>query len=173
MVKIFTAYANKFLILNSDKVPCALGKGGVIAADDKREGDLCSPIGVWRLKYIFYRPDRLKAPDTLIPVRPLSPDDGWCDDPTHPDYNRHVTLPFEASHEKLWREDHIYDLIGVLGHNDDPPVAGLGSAIFLHLARENYTGTEGCVALNRDHLLALLHEADEDTRIEITADTID
>jgi len=171
MVKIFTACANRFLILNPDKVPCALGKGGVIAAADKREGDLCSPVGLWRLKYVFYRPDRLAAPDTVIPLRPLTPADGWCDDPAHPDYNRHVTLPFAARHEKLWRADHIYDLIGVLGHNDDPPVAGLGSAIFLHLAREDYSGTEGCVALRQDHLLALLRQAEPETYIEISAKT--
>ncbi|MFT4090915.1 MAG: L,D-transpeptidase family protein [Asticcacaulis sp.] len=170
MVKIFTAYANKFLILNSDKVPCALGKEGVITADRKREGDLRSPAGIWRLKYIFYRPDRLQAPDTVLPVIALTPEDGWCDAPDHPDYNRHVKLPFDASHEKLWREDHIYDLIGILGHNDDPPVAGMGSAIFLHLARENYVGTEGCVALSQPDLLELLRQAEAETYIEISKD---
>lgn len=169
MVKIFTAWANGFLDLHSDsdRVPCALGKGGVTAASEKKEGDLCSPAGVWRLRYVFYRPDRLEAPDTVLPVVALTPDDGWCDDSTHPDYNRHVRLPFAAGHETLWREDHVYDLIGVLGHNDDPPVPGRGSAIFLHLAREDYGGTEGCVALSLPHLLTLLKSAETDTFIEI------
>ena len=81
---------------------------------------------------------------------------GWCDDMGHPDYNRRVALPFPASHERLWREDHVYDLIVVLGYNDDPVIPEKGSAIFLHLAREDFSPTEGCIACARDDLLALL-----------------
>lgn len=167
MVKIFTAYARKILVLNADSVPCALGKGGVIGANDKREGDLCSPLGLWPLKYVYYRPDRLAVPETVLPVKALSPDDGWCDDAASPLYNQPVKLPFDGGHEKLWREDNVYDLIGVLGHNDDPPVPGMGSAIFLHLAREDFSGTEGCVALSLPHMLELLKSADAETYIEI------
>ncbi|MDC7683039.1 L,D-transpeptidase family protein [Asticcacaulis sp. BYS171W] len=170
MVKIFTAYAEGFLVLNSDKVRCALGKGGVIPAADKREGDLRSPLGMWPLKYVFYRPDRLPVPETVLPVKALSPDDGWCDDAGSESYNQHVKLPFDGSHEKLWREDGVYDIVCVLGHNDDPPVKGLGSAIFLHLAREDYSGTEGCVALSQAHLLELLKSADAETYVEIVRD---
>ncbi|HEX7760428.1 MAG TPA: L,D-transpeptidase family protein, partial [Caulobacteraceae bacterium] len=87
---------------------------------------------------------------------PIAPSDGWCDAPADPAYNRPVTLPYPASAEHLWREDHVYDLIVVLGHNDDPPVAGMGSAIFLHLARPDYAPTEGCVALSRPDLERVL-----------------
>ena len=88
-------------------------------------------------------------PASGLPVRALAPDDGWCDDPAHGDYNRPVKLPFAASHEVLWRDDHLYDVIVVVGHNDEPPRAGLGSAIFIHCATADYAPTEGCIALDR------------------------
>ena len=126
-----------------------------------------SPVGTYPIRYVFYRPDRGNAPDTALPVIAMAPDDGWCDDPESPDYNRHVKLPFAASHEVLWRDDHVYDLVVVLGHNDAPPVAGMGSAIFMHLARDAYTGTEGCVALAKDDLLAVLKAATPGDSVEI------
>ena len=126
-----------------------------------------SPVGTYPIRYVFYRPDRGNAPDTALPVIAMAPDDGWCDDPESPDYNRHIKLPFAASHEKLWRDDHVYDLVVVLGHNDAPPVAGMGSAIFMHLARDAYTGTEGCVALAKDDLLAVLKAATPGDSVEI------
>lgn len=167
MVKKFTAYSDGRLGLNLHSVRAALGKGGVTPAEDKREGDGKSPVGEWPIRYVFYRPDRIAPPETSLPVVALSPDDGWCDDPKSPDYNRHVKLPSAFGHEKLWRDDHVYDLIVVLGHNDDPPVAGMGSAIFMHLARDNYAGTEGCVALASDDLLELLREAEPGSTVEI------
>ena len=136
--------------------PCAIGKGGMVAAQAKREGDGASPLGAWPLRRVLYRPDRGPAPRTALPVSPITPDDGWCDDPAHPDYNRPVKRPFDASHEALWREDGLYDLVVVLGHNDDPPVAPLGSAIFLHLAKPDYAPTKGCIALARPDLEAVL-----------------
>lgn len=135
---------------------CALGKGGCKPEADKREGDGATPLGRYPLRQVLYRPDRLKAPATRLPSRPLDPADGWCDDPADPAYNRPVRLPYAASHEKLWREDHVYDVIVELGHNDDPPIPGLGSAIFMHVARPDYAGTEGCVALALPDLQALL-----------------
>jgi L,D-peptidoglycan transpeptidase YkuD (ErfK/YbiS/YcfS/YnhG family) len=167
MVKTFTATADGHFTLNEHKVRCALGKGGVRPASEKREGDGASPAGVWPIRYVFYRPDRMDAPQTALKTVALTPEDGWCDDPASPDYNRHVKLPFAASHEKLWREDHVYDLIMVLGHNDDPPVPGLGSAIFAHLAREDYSGTEGCVALAMADMLTFLRETGPGDALEI------
>lgn len=167
MVKTFTATADGSFLLNEHKVRCALGKGGVRPASEKREGDGASPAGVWPIRRVFYRPDRMTPPPSALPLTALSPDDGWCDDPASPDYNRHVKLPFAASHEKLWREDHVYDLIMVLGHNDDPPVPGIGSAIFAHLARADYGGTEGCVALALADMLAFLREAGPGDAVEI------
>jgi len=135
-------------------VPCAIGRGGVVR--DKREGDGATPIGCWPLRRVLYRPDRVARPETALPTAPIAPEDGWCDDPDHPAYNRPVRLPFEASHEALWRDDGLYDLVVVLGFNDDPPVPGAGSAIFLHVARPDFGPTAGCVALALPHLQGLL-----------------
>lgn len=148
---------------------CAIGRSGMRPAADKREGDGASPLGVWPLRQALYRPDRGPAPATRLPLRPISPDDGWCDDPAHPAYNRLVQRPFAASHEILWREDGLYDLVVVLGHNDEPPVAPLGSAIFLHLARPDYAPTEGCIALSRPDLEAVLAAAGPGDALEIAA----
>jgi L,D-peptidoglycan transpeptidase YkuD (ErfK/YbiS/YcfS/YnhG family) len=135
---------------------CALGRSGARAG--KREGDGATPIGRFPLRRVFFRPDRLSKPTTAMPVAALSPDTGWCDDPADPQYNRLVRLPYGARHERLWRSDGLYDVIVVVGHNDDPVVPGLGSAIFLHVARPDYRPTEGCVAVALADLLAILAE---------------
>jgi L,D-peptidoglycan transpeptidase YkuD (ErfK/YbiS/YcfS/YnhG family) len=124
---------------------CALGKGGL--SRDKREGDGATPVGAWPMRRLLYRADRISAPATRLPSAAIGREDGWCDDPADPAYNRPVRRPHAARHERLWREDALYDLLVVLGHNDDPVVAGAGSAIFLHVARPDYAPTEGCVAL--------------------------
>ncbi len=147
---------------------CALGRSGVTPALAKREGDGASPLGLWPMRQVYYRPDRLERPATLLPVEALIPEAGWCDDPASPLYNRPVLLPFAPRHETLWREDHVYDLIVVLGYNDDPVIPGKGSAIFLHLAREDYSPTEGCVACARQDLLGLLAVARPGDALEIT-----
>lgn len=169
MVKRFQARANGQFSKNDHFVRCALGKGGVVGAEIKREGDGASPQGVWPMRRVFYRPDRLAPPQTALPVLSLRPSDGWCDAPGDGAYNRPVVLPYPASHETLWREDGVYDVIVELGYNDDPVVAGKGSAIFMHVARENYAPTEGCVALALDDLLAVLAEAAPGDEIEIRA----
>ncbi|TWB36863.1 L,D-transpeptidase family protein [Nitrospirillum pindoramense] len=133
---------------------CVIGRGGVIA--DKREGDGGTPVGCFPLRRVLYRPDRTPAPVTALPLAAIAPTDGWCDDPGHAAYNRPVTLPFPASHEVMWRDDHVYDIVVVLGHNDDPPVPGLGSAIFMHLTRPDRAATAGCTALEADDLRRLL-----------------
>jgi L,D-peptidoglycan transpeptidase YkuD (ErfK/YbiS/YcfS/YnhG family) len=144
---------------------CALGKGGVIS--DKREGDGATPIGAWPMRRLLYRADRVGTPSTSLPAAPIAPQDGWCDDPADPAYNRPVPLPYPARHERLWREDEIYDLLIVLGHNDDPVVPGRGSAIFLHIARPDWGPTEGCVALARADLEALLARARPGDRVVV------
>lgn len=133
---------------------CAIGRGGY--ALDKREGDGATPIGVWPFRRVYFRADRGPAPETELETHRLTETDGWCDAPDDPAYNRHVTLPYDASHEEMWRQDRLYDIVVVLGHNDDPPVPGMGSAIFIHLAREGYAPTEGCVALEREDLEQVL-----------------
>jgi L,D-peptidoglycan transpeptidase YkuD (ErfK/YbiS/YcfS/YnhG family) len=139
----------------------------VAPAADKREGDGKSPIGAWPIRRVLYRPDRGQAPVAAFPVAPIAADDGWCDAPEDPAYNRPVTRPYPASCEAMWREDHLYDIVVVLAHNDDPPVAGLGSAIFLHLAKDGYAPTEGCVALSPEDMLDLLSRAKPGDTVEI------
>jgi len=135
---------------------CALGKGGIRHPAEKHEGDGATPMARMPLRRVLFRADRGPPPRCAVPVEPIALDDGWCDDPAHRSYNRPVRLPFDASHEKLWREDHVYDVIGVLGWNDDPVERGRGSAIFLHLAREDYRPTEGCIALDPRDLRRVL-----------------
>ncbi len=137
---------------------CAVGRGGI--AVDKREGDGATPTGRFALRRALYRPDRLiAAPATGLPRAALTEQDGWCDDPADAAYNQPVRLPFGAHHERLWRDDGLYDVIVVLGHNDRPVVAGLGSGIFLHVAAPGFAPTEGCVALALDDLLGVLRDA--------------
>ena len=150
---------------------CALGSAGIRA--DKREGDGATPAGTWPLRRLLWRADRLPAPETALPLARLAPDDGWCDDPADRNYNRQVRLPFAASAERLWRDDALYDVIVVLGHNDAPPVPGRGSAIFLHVAQADYAPTRGCVALALTDLLALLADCRPDMALRIAPDTLD
>ena len=145
-----------WLKLSDRRLRCALGKGGI--KQDKHEGDGATPVGRFAFRRVLYRPDLIPSPLTALPVKALSPNDGWCDDPSHPDYNCPVTLPHESSCETLWRDDRVYDVIVVLGHNDDPPQPGLGSAIFMHVAKPGYQPTEGCVALALPDLLWLLQQ---------------
>lgn len=148
--------------------PCALGRGGVRA--DKREGDGVTPLGTFALRRLWYRADRFAAPPVCgLPMREIHREDGWCDDPQSAEYNRPVTLPHPARHERLWRDDALYDLVVELGYNDGPIVPGAGSAIFLHVARADYGPTEGCVAVARGDLLRLLAETGLDTRLRIAA----
>ncbi len=153
-------------------VPCTIGKGGLLPAADKREGDGATPIGSWPLREVFYRPDRFDAPPaTALPIRPLSQDDGWCDAPDDPNYNRPVRLPYGASTESLWRDDTVYDVIVVLGHNDDPVVPYGGSAIFFHLMAPDRRPTEGCVAVTRDAMLQVLTMVDADSTLIVHGDS--
>lgn len=151
--------------------PCAIGKGGVKPEADKREGDGATPLGTFPLRWVYYRPDRVPPPQTGLPIRGLCRFDGWCDDPEHPAYNRAVRLPFAASAESLWRDDGLYDLIVVLGHNDAPAKPGLGSAIFLHCCKYDDRGamepTLGCIAVPCETLVTILRNCTRETVIEI------
>jgi L,D-peptidoglycan transpeptidase YkuD (ErfK/YbiS/YcfS/YnhG family) len=168
---IFTAFRGKDdlgrVAWPGYRTRAALGKGGLLPAADKREGDGASPIGAWPIRRVLYRPDKGPAPKTALPVEAIHREDGWCDAPLDPAYNRPVALPYPASAERLWRDDDVYDLVVVLGHNDDPVIPSAGSAIFLHLARPDYSPTEGCVALARADLEALLALAKPGDVLEI------
>jgi L,D-peptidoglycan transpeptidase YkuD (ErfK/YbiS/YcfS/YnhG family) len=155
------------LRFGSITVPCALGRSGIFTR--KKEGDGATPAGAFELLHVYYRPDKGLPPQTGLPVEPLTPQSGWCDDPQHHLYNRPVRLPFPASHEKMWREDRLYDIVVVLNCNMFPAVKGKGSAIFFHIARETYTPTEGCVAVSPEHMRLLLAKAGTHARMVISA----
>ena len=151
---IAVVHADGRVALGRSEWRAALGRGGVHG--HKQEGDGATPQGLLPLRRVLYRADRGPAPRTVVPVEPIAPTDGWCDDPAHRDYNRLVTLPHDGRHEALWRDDGLYDIVGVLGWNDAPVVRGVGSAIFLHVARPDLAATEGCIALALPDLRALL-----------------
>lgn len=153
------------LVFRQKRYRCAVGRGGISPA--KREGDGTTPVGRFPLQTLRYRPDRIDMPESRLVTRALAPGDGWCDDPHHADYNRPITLPFEASHEILWRDDNLYNIVVDLGYNDDPPQTGKGSAIFFHVASPEYAPTEGCVALNQEDLLDVLRNCGPETQMEI------
>lgn len=136
------------------RFPCALGRSG--RHPIKREGDGFTPVGAFAVRRAFYRPDRLLRPETHVPLTPLRPDDGWCDAVGDRNYNHKVKHPYPASAERMWREDHLYDLVIVIDQNERPRVQGGGSAVFIHAARAGYRPTEGCIAFERSHLLRLL-----------------
>lgn len=150
-------FADGIALWAGHRLRCAVGRSGIGVG--KREGDGSTPAGRWPMRLLYYRADRLSAPVSALPRAAIEPQDGWCDAPADPAYNRPVRLPYPASAENLWREDGVYDLIVPLGYNDAPVVPGAGSAIFLHLARPLYPPTEGCVALGLDDLVAVLRDA--------------
>jgi len=153
-MSIAHVFADGRLVFGRMVCRAAIGRGGLVA--HKEEGDGGTPLAVLPLRRVLYRADRVARPQAVVPVEPIAPEDGWCDDPSHRDYNTMIRLPHEARHEELWRRDAMYDVIGVLGWNDAPVQRGRGSAIFLHIARPDYAPTEGCVAVSLADLLALL-----------------
>jgi L,D-peptidoglycan transpeptidase YkuD (ErfK/YbiS/YcfS/YnhG family) len=153
------------LILAQGVRRAALGRTGIKAL--KREGDGGTPLGRFPIRQVLYRADREPRPRTRLPVRAIAKDDGWSDDPADRNYNRLIRLPSRRSAEGLMRADHLYDLVLVLGYNDRPRVKGCGSAIFVHLARPGYTPTDGCIALSRRDMLALIAYAGPGTALDI------
>ncbi len=163
---LIRVFADNTLEFRGRRYRCALGRGGV--RTDKKEGDGATPTGRYPLKRLYIRRDRIPDIETALPVSDIAPDDGWCDDPSRPEYNTRVKLPFAGGHEEMFREDHLYDLVIELAHNDAPPVPGAGSAVFIHIAKPDYAPTEGCVALDIDDLKTLLAAWGPETEVEIS-----
>nr|WP_319391359.1 L,D-transpeptidase family protein [uncultured Cohaesibacter sp.] len=153
------------LTLGTRTVPCALGRSGL--GPIKLEGNGITPLMQTRILYGFYRPDKEKRPVSVLPFFPLEREMGWCDAPGHPSYNRLVQLPFSESHERMWRDDDLYDLVLVLDININPRANRRGSALFMHVARPDYSPTEGCIALAKPDLRHLLAVISPETRLTI------
>lgn len=153
---IVISCADKRLRCGALNAPVRIGKAGFIEQALGREGDAKTPLGDYHLRWGFYRADRLPTPRSKLTFRALEEDDGWCDDSADPAYNRFIKLPSDVSHEKLWREDGAYDVVLVISHNDSPPTAWRGSAVFIHVAQWDDRQTLGCVALTPEDMVRLL-----------------
>jgi L,D-peptidoglycan transpeptidase YkuD (ErfK/YbiS/YcfS/YnhG family) len=146
-------------------IPVALGRGGILA--NKREGDGGTPRGTFHPRQLWWRADRHNRPRTLLPARPIEPEDAWCEDPSDRHYNQPLRLEPDRGGDRLNRADHLYDFIVEIDHNTRPRIAGRGSAVFLHLARENFGPTAGCVSMTKTAMLRLLQRLSPRTRIVI------
>ena len=146
-------------------IPVALGRAGILA--DKRERDGGTPRGEFRLLRLWWRADRHPRPRTLLPVRRITRDLAWCEDPRDRRYNRPFRRAADAPGDRLWREDRLYDFIIEIDHNTRPRVAGRGSAVFIHVARPGLRPTAGCVAMDMPRLRWLLARTGTRTRIVI------
>lgn len=164
---LIQVYPDRRLLFAGRSFRCAIGRGGIRHV--KTEGDGATPAGVFPLRRVLYRTDRIDAPATRLPAGAIAEDDGWCDAPGDPNYNRPVKRPYAARHERMWRDDGLYDLIVVLGHNDEPPTPGAGSAIFLHVASPDYGPTAGCIALALADLRSVLATCGPETRLQAHA----
>lgn len=146
----------------------SIGRNGFSA--NKVEGDGTTPIGHFTFRKIYYRADRVQCPQTVLPVSELTPECGWCDDPQSPDYNRYIQKPYRMSHESMWMDKSLYDIVIVVGHNDDPAVAGKGSAVFIHIAPENWGPTSGCIGLQKKDLITVVEQATTQTQLIINGE---
>ena len=147
------------------KFRCALGKAGV--NKKIKEGDNITPKGIYKIIKIYYRPDKIRKIKTLIKKIKIKKNMGWCDDPKSDFYNKQIKLPTKLSHEKLYRNDDLYDLIAVLNYNINPIVKNKGSAIFLHIAKKSYKKTNGCIALKKKDLINIISKIKKNTKIKI------
>ena len=155
----------KYLTYSKYKVKCAIGKRGISLK--KKEGDLITPIGQYRIKYILFRKDRIKKIQSKIRKIEIKKDMGWCDDSRSKQYNKLIKLPFNYSYEKLYKKENIYDIILVLNYNMNPYKKKKGSAIFIHVASKSYKKTNGCVAIKKTELLKIIKEIKKNTKVKI------
>ena len=155
----------KYLTYNQYKVKCAVGKRGI--SFKKKEGDFITPIGLYKIKYILYRKDRVKKIQSKLRKITIKKNMGWCDDPKSKQYNKLVNLPFSYGCERLFKKENIYDIILVLTYNMNPVKKNKGSAIFVHIAKKNYEKTQGCVAVKKLDLLKILKKIKVKTKVKI------
>ena len=153
------------LSFNDTTYTCAIGKNGITSS--KKEGDGCTPLGKYSLGTIYFRKDKVILPKLNLPKMVIDKNTGWCDDINSYEYNKAITFPFEHSAERFFRNDDIYDIICIIKYNSNPVIKGKGSAIFIHVARDDYSGTEGCIALCKEDLITILTQVSLQTKINI------
>ena len=155
-----------YLTYNNYKVKCAIGKRGIDFKE--KEGDLITPRGQFKIKFILFRNDRVKI-RTKLKKKIIKKNMGWCNDPKSKAYNKLIEIPFKYSHEKLYKKENVYDIILVLNFNMNPVKKNKGSAIFIHVAKKNYKKTEGCIAVKKHQLLKIIKEVNSKTKIKIVS----
>ena len=153
------------LLYKGYKLKCAIGKSGII--NTKKEGDLATPRGTFKLGNLYYRKDRNKSLICKIKKRIIKKNMGWCNDSRSKNYNQEIKIPFKYRAEKLYRKDNIYDIFINIKYNHSPIIKGKGSAIFLHLSTKKYKATSGCVALLKKDLLKIIPLINNSTKILI------
>ena len=156
---------NKYLTYKNYKAKCVIGKRGI--GYKRKEGDLITPKGEYRIKHILYRKDRVKKIQSKIKKTTIKKNMGWCNDSKSNNYNKLIKLPSSYNYEKLYKKDNTYDIIVVLDYNMNPIIKNKGSAIFIHIARRNYRKTEGCIALKKNDLLKILKKVKKNTKVKI------
>jgi L,D-peptidoglycan transpeptidase YkuD (ErfK/YbiS/YcfS/YnhG family) len=154
-----------YLTYNKLKIKCAIGKKGI--GNKRKEGDLITPKGQFRIKYILYRKDRVKI-SSKLKKKVIKKNMGWCDDPKSKQYNKLIKLPFVYRHEKLYKKENMYDIILVLNYNMNPIKKNKGSAIFIHIAKNNFKKTEGCIAIKKNQILRIVKEVKPNTQVIIS-----
>ena len=155
----------QFLYYNNYRIKCAIGKRGI--KTKRKEGDFITPKGIFKIKLILYRKDRIKNFKSFLPKLSITKKMGWCNDPKSKKYNKLIKYPFNFSSEKLFRKENVYDIILVLNYNMDPTKRYKGSAIFIHIAKKKYNATEGCIAIKKINLLKLIKSLKKNTKIKI------
>lgn len=156
---------NKYLVFKNLKFRCALGKNGI--KKKIKEGDLITPKGIFSLKKVYYRKDRIKNLKTKLKKIKIKKNMAWCNDPKSEFYNKEIKLPSRYNYEKLYRKDKVYDIIITLDYNTNPIIKNKGSAIFIHIAKKKYEPTAGCIALKKKDLIELLKNIKKNTKIKI------
>jgi L,D-peptidoglycan transpeptidase YkuD (ErfK/YbiS/YcfS/YnhG family) len=157
---------NGYIKYKSFKFRCAIGKAGI--KKKVKEGDNITPKGIFKITRIYYRSDKIKLIKTNIKKVKIKKNMGWCDDPKSRFYNMQIKLPNKYGHEKLYRNDNLYDLVAVLNYNTNPVVKNKGSAIFIHITKNSYKKTAGCVALKKKDLIKIISKIKKNTKIKIS-----
>ena len=156
---------NGFLTCQSQRYKCSIGYNGL--TNNKSEGDGCTPVGTFKINKIYYRPDKIINSKFSIESEIIEESGGWCDDVESELYNQKINFPFNQSAEHLYRSDDLYDIVCVIDYNLNPIVRGKGSAIFLHVASEDFSPTHGCVAIKKDDLLHIALQLQKESTINI------
>jgi L,D-peptidoglycan transpeptidase YkuD (ErfK/YbiS/YcfS/YnhG family) len=156
---------NNYLIFNNYRIKCAVGKRGI--NNKKKEGDFITPKGLFKIKALMFRKDRIKNLKTSLKKITITKKMGWCDDSKSKKYNKLISIPFNYNYEKLFKKDNTYDIILVLDYNMNPIIKSKGSAIFIHISKKNYKKTEGCIAIKKVEFLKLLQKIKKNTKVKI------